>query len=507
MTQTDSMALAQFVRAKKAFSVSADASLSHVLTILPADAAWLASVPDEQAVALQGVLTRRRMRAQDMLRKPVCTVSAEGVLTVWIRFDATLATYERLAGLRAAVQRLLEEAPERIALNVHGDATTRELAVADAAYVLWINGARLPEQKTSAAQPGLKKVTVYGELPRTRLERLRAIAAANVLCRSLTVLPPNRLAPAQLRREVATLAGRHGWQIEEYDLKKLRKLGAGAFVAVAQGSQDNDAAIVRLGWQHPQPRLRVALVGKGICFDTGGHNLKPARHMHGMHEDMNGAAVALGILHAVSALDLPIALDVWLAIARNDVSPQAYRQNDIVTALNGTTIEIVHTDAEGRMALADALTLAARERPDVMADFATLTGSMVSALGNRYSGVLGNHVELLRHARSAGETSGERVCIFPMDEDYDTALESKVADVKQCTLEGDADHILAACFLARFVDGLPWLHMDLSACNCKDGLGAVGSDVTGFGVAWGVQWLEQLLDEPALPRRDKRARA
>ncbi len=215
--------------------------------------------------------------------------------------------------------------------------------------------------------------------------------------------------------------------------------------------------------------------------------------MHGMHEDMNGSAVALGILQAVTALDLPVTLDVWLAIAQNHLSPDAYKQNDVVTALNGTRIEIIHTDAEGRMALADTLTLAARAKPDVIIDFATLTGSMVSALGTRYSGVLGNRPDLLAQAVAAGAASGERVCAFPMDEDYESALDSKVADIKQCTLEGEADHILAARFLSRFVEGLPWLHVDLSACNCKEGLGAVASDVTGFGVAWGVTWIEQSL--------------
>ena len=129
-------------------------------------------------------------------------------------------------------------------------------------------------------------------------------------------------------------------------------------------------------------------MGKGICFDTGGHNLKPARYMHGMHEDMNGSAVALGILLAASQqCKLEVNIDCWLAIAQNHISPKAYKQNDIVTALNGTTIEIIHTDAEGRMVLADTLTLAARAKPDLIIDFATLTGSMTVALGARYSGV------------------------------------------------------------------------------------------------------------------------
>jgi leucyl aminopeptidase len=138
------------------------------------------------------------------------------------------------------------------------------------------------------------------------------------------------------------------------------------------------------------------------------------------------------------------------------------------------------------------LTLAAREKPDAMIDFATLTGSMHIALGSRYSGIFSNRADLLEKALEAGKSSGERTWAFPWDADYDAELESQVADVKQCTLEGEADHILATRFLSRFVGDVPWLHMDLSASNNKGGLGAVGSDVTGFGVSWGIDLLMRL---------------
>jgi leucyl aminopeptidase len=206
---------------------------------------------------------------------------------------------------------------------------------------------------------------------------------------------------------------------------------------------------------------------------------------------MNGSAVALGILLAASEMKLPVNLDCWLALAQNHLSPNAYKQNDVVTALNGTTIEIVHTDAEGRMVLADTLTLAARAKPDLIIDFATLTGSMHTALGDRYSGVFTTSDSLAVRAIEAGKKSGERVSVFPLAEDYDSALDSKIADVKQCNMEGAADHILAALFLKRFIDSRPWIHMDLSGSSCKGGLGAVASDVTGFGVAWGIEFLQK----------------
>ena len=196
----------------------------------------------------------------------------------------------------------------------------------------------------------------------------------------------------------------------------------------------------------------------------------------------------------IQNLCFALRIDAWLAIAQNHLSPSAYKQNDIVTALDGTTIEVVHTDAEGRMVLADTLTMASREAPNLIIDFATLTGSMHYALGSRYSGVFASDAELGRLAVEAGQVSAERVAVFPMDADYEVALESKVADVKQCTLEGEADHILAARFLKRFTADKPWLHVDLSASTCAGGLGAVASDVTGFGVAWGVELLSRWLD-------------
>ena len=169
-------------------------------------------------------------------------------------------------------------------------------------------------------------------------------------------------------------------------------------------------------------------------------------------------------------------------------------QGDVVTALDGTTIEIVHTDAEGRMVLADTLVLAGRDEPDLMIDFGTLTYTMIQALGCRYSGVFACSDALGALAVQAGAASGERVCVFPMDEDYEEALDSTVADICQCSLDEDApDHIHVARFLQRFTGERPWLHVDLSAASCEGGLGAIGTDQTGFGVLWGIHFLQDWL--------------
>jgi leucyl aminopeptidase len=413
-------------------------------------------------------------------------------LIVWAMLDFSKTNFAVQTQVRKAVQLLLDEQPAGVTIVVQGDAAQRKQAAEAAVYAAWVNGAPLPLHKKKADQrKPLQKIALYGFADNKSFAALKAQAEGNLLCRTLTVLPPNELTPGAYRKRVKELAKQQGWKHEEFDMKALRKMGAGAFVAVAQGSQDEDAAIVHLRYSHPKAKQTVALVGKGICFDTGGHNLKPARHMHGMHEDMNGSAVALGILLAATQQKLPVNIDCWLAIAQNHISPKAYKQNDIVKALNGTTIEIMHTDAEGRMVLADTLTLASRAKPNLLIDFATLTGSMAVALGSRYSGVLGNRDALLQQAVQAGQQSGERLCAFPMDEDYEPALDSKVADIKQCTLDGEADHILAARFLKRFLENdVPWLHVDLSSSRCEGGLGSVASDVTGFGVGWGLRMLQ-----------------
>lgn len=459
----------------------------HLLIVAPAGTLQ-SSLPlgDVLGQALQ----RRRSKIAELAKAPVSAQTADGALAVWVIPDPKKTVFERHTLLRKALSMLLAEHPEELTVLVAGSATARRGLAESAVYVAWVNGIVLPERKSKPSAKPLKLIRVFGYHDTGGFTAARAVAEGNVLCRELTALPPNELTPGAYRQRLRTLARKNGWSHKEYDFNRLRRMGAGAFCAVAQGSDQEDAAIVRLRYRPRGAKKNIALVGKGICFDTGGHNLKPARYMMGMHEDMNGSAVALGILAAATAAKQKINIDCWLALAQNDLSPRAYKQNDVVTALNGTTIEVVHTDAEGRMVLADTLTLAARAKPDVIVDFATLTGSMHVAVGSRYSGIFATSEGLTRQALQAGSSSGERVCAFPMDDDYDSALDSAVADVKQCTLDGEADHILAARLLQRFTGQRPWIHVDLSAHTCKGGLGAVASACTGFGVAWGAALLK-----------------
>jgi leucyl aminopeptidase len=309
-----------------------------------------------------------------------------------------------------------------------------------------------------------------------------------------------------------------------YGEAQLKRLGAGAFLAVSQANAARDAGIVYLGYRRGAHTPRVAtrgaparraaeegaaahavashsaartaapmsLVGKGICFDTGGTNLKPHKSMLDMHTDMEGSAVAVGSLYAMHALRSPLAIDCWLAITENRIGPLAYKPQDVVRAYNGTTIQVIHTDAEGRMVLADTLALAASRKPRAIIDYATLTGACVYALTERYSGAFTNRPETRELIEAAGANSGERVWCFPMDADYDTDLDSTVADVVQCAVEGKGDHILAARFLNRFVPpDIPWLHLDLAAGTRAGGLAHIATDITGFGVRYTVDLLRR----------------
>lgn len=439
------------------------------------------------------LIARKDMKAEELAKTPVVADLPDGTHAALVSWERQKSRFERLTLLRKALMPLLEESPETLAIVPLG---VDDEALADALYVALINSVPLPQQKKKKPR-GLEEI--FLPCRPAGADFCLALARANLLARELTTLPPNLLDPPHYRARLRKLAKEKGFGMEELDFHTLKKMGAGAFCAVAQGSDGDGggAAIVKLSWRPRKALQSVALVGKGICYDTGGHNLKPAKYMAGMHEDMAGSAVALAILTAVAEMKLPLAIDCWLAIARNHISPTAYAQGDIVKAVDGTTIEVVHTDAEGRMVLADTLALAAKGKPRLIIDFATLTGSMITALGTRYSGVFATTDTLAQLAIAAGKESGERVCIFPQDEDYDAALESKVADVKQCTLEGEADHILAARFLSRFVGEIPWLHVDLSAASCQGGLGAVATDTTGFGVSWGVALLRSSLQTSA----------
>ncbi|MGI9222311.1 MAG: M17 family metallopeptidase [Woeseiaceae bacterium] len=353
----------------------------------------------------------------------------------------------------------------------------------------------LPTFKHKNSPARIRSIRLLGLTDKLDLDRIQAEASGNNLARWLTALPPNKLDAVNYAAMVKDLATDNNWQFKRYSTRELEKMGAGAFLAVAQGNDNDSASIVRLRYRPASKTAqpKISLVGKGIIFDTGGTNLKPFTSMLDMHGDMQGSAVALGTFLAISQLQLPFAVDCWLAITENRTGPNAYKSQDVVTAANGKTIQTIHTDAEGRMVLADTMTLASREKPELMLDYATLTGSVLNAITTRYSGVFTNRADWHPRLKRTGTNCGERVWPFPIGKEFLEELKSDTADIMQCSPSPLADHILAGSFLAEFVEhNTPWIHVDLAASNHKGGLGHIPTEITGFGVRF---TLALLLDE------------
>ena len=415
---------------------------------------------------------------------------------------AEATTFERLSLAGRMLKEVSSRDPEDVGLMALGDAAPAQSALDALLAAALAHAFPMPTLRApSKDERRIKQIVLPGyEGGDTRYGL--TVARGTNLARWLTSLPPNILDSRGYHRAIAELARNHGLGFKWLDEDALRRLGANAFLAVSAANEHRVAGIAHLKYRPARRKAAtsppdITLVGKGILFDTGGVNLKPHRSMLDMHTDMGGSAVALATLIALAELRAPLAADAWLAITENNIGPQAYRPQEVVRAVNGVTIQIIHTDAEGRMVLADTLALAARTKPKLMIDFATLTGAAVYALTERMSGVFTNRPALVERLVAAGRASGERVWNFPFDADYDSDLESKVADIVQCAVDGKGDHILAARFLSRFVpEEIPWVHVDLSSSTRTGGLGHINTEVTGFGVRYALELIlkQNILD-------------
>ncbi len=408
--------------------------------------------------------------------------------------EASISSFELLTLARKLVAAHSSINPAQLGLLVSGFNKVESERIAEALIsAVLARAATMPTYKSDKQTVSrLSKLSLFGVRASHGFKQSFAVADGNALTRSLSILPPNKLTPTEYLKKVKELARENKWKLEFYDESILKKKKAGAFLAVSQGSPKADSGIIRLRYSPKKATKgkKVFLVGKGICYDTGGVNLKPANYMYGMHEDMQGSAVALGTLLALTKMNFNRPVECWMALAMNHIGPKAYKPNDVITASDGTTIEIIHTDAEGRMVLSDTLALASKEKPSLILDFATLTGGCMYSIGTSYSGVFTNKKEWHADLIKAGEDSGERVWPFPLDEDFDEMIKSDIADVKQCSQESGVDHILASRFLQRFVkNDTPWVHMDLSSSNKKGGLAHIPTDTIGFGVRYSVNLL------------------
>jgi leucyl aminopeptidase len=354
------------------------------------------------------------------------------------------------------------------------------------------------QRHKSAPDPALAAATLLvdgeGSLAAATpvLRRAEVAARATLLARDLVNEPASRINPQTLAAEAVRLARSAGLEHRVLTGPALRRGRFGAVLAVGGGSATGPR-LVELRYRPPGAGRHVALVGKGVTFDTGGLDLKRGAGMEGMKDDMAGAAAILAAICAAAELGLPVAVTAILPLVENMPGGAAMRPGDVLTARNGVTVEVTNTDAEGRLILADGLALAAEAAPDVILDLATLTGSVVYGLGLGCTGVFGNTPALTAEVLAAADQAGELACELPLIEDYRRLLDSEVADLVNATNE-PGDSVQAALFLREFVAGIPWVHLDIAGpATAKQARYYQPKGASG----WGVRTLLAFLEGPA----------
>ncbi len=327
------------------------------------------------------------------------------------------------------------------------------------------------------------------------ISRAEVLASAVSLVRDLVNTSPRDLYPETMATEAEKVAAAAGLGVEVLDAAELAAGGYGGITGVGQGS-GHPPRLVRLSYTHPEAVRTVVFAGKGITFDSGGLSLKPAKAMETMKSDMGGAAAVLGALQAIAALRLPVTVIGYLPLAENMPGATAQRPSDVITIFGGKTVEVLNTDAEGRLVLADALARSAQDDPDLVVDVATLTGSQVVALGNRVSGVMANDDSVRDAVVAAADRAGEAMWPMPLPEELRKGLDSKVADLANVAPDRDGGMLTAGLFLREFVpDGVSWAHLDIAGPSFNTGEPYGYTPKGGTGVA--VRTLVQIAQHVA----------
>ncbi|MFM8236594.1 MAG: leucyl aminopeptidase, partial [Actinomycetota bacterium] len=344
---------------------------------------------------------------------------------------------------------------------------------------------RFTRYRSGATPSALKRVKVVHRASaglRAALARGVRVGEAVCFARDLVNEPAAAKAPDDLARTARRIARQSGLKVQVLSGEQLVRERMGGVLGVGGGS-DRPPRFVRLEWSPPRARATLALVGKGVVFDSGGLSLKTASGMETMKTDMSGAAAVLAAMSVCRDLGVKIRVVAYVPLVENMPSGRAMRPGDVLTMRNGTTVEVLNTDAEGRLILADALAYAVDEEPDAIVDLATLTGAVTMALGERIAGLMGTNDRWTTAVAEAAARSGERVWTLPLPDDYRRVLDSEVADLRNIATGGGAGTITAGLFLREFAGAVPWAHLDIAGtarASADDGEIAKGG--TGFGV-------------------------
>ncbi|WP_026607335.1 leucyl aminopeptidase [Methylocapsa acidiphila] len=355
------------------------------------------------------------------------------------------------------------------------------------------------KKKDESEDYGPGEIFVAVEEPaaaRREAKAREAVAEGALIARGLVNEPANVLYPVEFANRAKTLE-KLGVEVEIFDEAKLRELGMGALLGVGQGSA-RESRVVIMRWRGGKPAREsakaksqpIAFVGKGVCFDTGGISIKPAAGMEDMKGDMAGAACVVGLIHALAARKAKVDVVGAIGLVENMPGPEAQRPGDIVKSMSGQTIEVINTDAEGRLVLADVLWhVQDKFKPKFIVDLATLTGAILVALGQEHAGLFTNDDALAEKLLAAGKATGEKLWRLPLGPAYDKMIDSKFADMKN-TGGRHAGSITAAQFLQRFVNGTPWAHLDIAGT----GMNSPANDINqGWASGFGVRLLDRLV--------------
>lgn len=331
-----------------------------------------------------------------------------------------------------------------------------------------------------------------GKRLREALKTTEAVCESVFLARDLVNEMPSVKVPAHLASVARSLARGRGVRCEVWQGPRLRRERMNGILGVSAGSHHGGALVKMVYRPKGKPKARVAIVGKGITFDSGGLSLKPAKSLETMKMDMSGAAMVLGLMKALPRVAPQVEVHGFVAAAENMTGGGAQKPGDVIRFRNGTTAEVLNTDAEGRLVLADALCLATELEPDCIVDAATLTGACMVALGTRVAGILGNDQALVDRLIACGKDAGESLWELPLVEEYEEDIKSPVADIRNIG-GGHAGTITAALFLKRFVGKTKWAHLDIAGPAWTDrSIGYLARGGTGFGIRTLLRWLESL---------------
>jgi leucyl aminopeptidase len=456
-----------------------------------------AALPDAVADLLEPADFRGR-NGQTLLLYPRGAVAPRRLLLVGLGKPEKLNSEIIRRAAATAVQKARELQVGDLTIGAVGSMSGDDMAVAQAlaeglvlgAYRYWHYRTGLSDEQTFAVKSATIVARANEDQIRSGVVTGQIIADGVAYARDLVNSPSGALTPAEMAQQAVNLGQRHDVRVKVWDKTQLEKEGFGGILAVGSGSANEPRFIVMQYGAAAEETPTVCLVGKGLTFDSGGLSLKPADAMETMKSDMGGAAAVLGTMQVVAELKLPLHVVGLISAAENMPSATAYRPGDVIKTLSGKTIEVLNTDAEGRIILADALFYAQRYNPVAIIELSTLTGAVIIALGAHASGMMGTDQELMDKLTKAGDASGERVWPLPLWDEYREMIKSEIADIKNIGGRA-AGSITAGAFLAAFVGEYPFVHFDIAGTAWVDKPSKAYESHGGTGV--GVRLLAEFL--------------